>query len=87
VGVGIQSSPEWLFRGACLDEARCEALHGIGRRFRPKADNAWAVQAVRAVGHYGEMFERISAHTLTWACRGLNQLWSQGGILYAPPMR
>jgi general L-amino acid transport system substrate-binding protein len=51
-------------------------------------DNAWAVRAVRAVGHYGEMFERnIGSRSRLGVPRGLNQLWSQGGILYAPPMR
>jgi general L-amino acid transport system substrate-binding protein len=58
----------------------------FGRRLG--LDNAWAVQAVRAVGHYGEMFERnIGSHSNLGVPRGLNQLWSQGGILYAPPMR
>jgi general L-amino acid transport system substrate-binding protein len=51
-------------------------------------DNAWAIRAVRAVGHYGEMFERnIGSHSRLGVPRGLNQLWSQGGILYAPPVR
>ena len=51
-------------------------------------DNGWAIRAVRAVGDYGEMFERnIGAHSRLGVPRGLNQLWSQGGILYAPPMR
>ncbi|MBW0003275.1 MAG: amino acid ABC transporter substrate-binding protein [Hyphomicrobiales bacterium] len=51
-------------------------------------DNAWALQAVKAVGHYGEMFERnIGSQSRLGVPRGLNQLWSQGGILYAPPLR
>jgi general L-amino acid transport system substrate-binding protein len=58
----------------------------FGRRLG--LDNAWALQAVRAVGHYGELFERnIGSHSRLGVPRGLNQLWSQGGILYAPPMR
>jgi general L-amino acid transport system substrate-binding protein len=53
-----------------------------------KLDNAWAVRAVRAVGHYGEMFERnIGSRSRLGVPRGLNQLWSNGGILYAPPLR
>jgi general L-amino acid transport system substrate-binding protein len=51
-------------------------------------DNAWAIRAVKAVGHYGEVFERnIGSHSRLGVPRGLNQLWSAGGILYAPPMR
>lgn len=58
----------------------------FGRRLG--LDNAWAVQAVRAVGHYGEIFERnIGSRSRLGVPRGLNQLWSQGGILYAPPLR
>lgn len=53
-----------------------------------KLDKAWAINAVRAVGHYGEMFERnIGAQSKLGIPRGLNQLWSMGGILYAPPVR
>jgi general L-amino acid transport system substrate-binding protein len=48
----------------------------------------WAVRAVRAVGHYGEIFERnIGAASPLGIPRGLNQLWSMGGIQYAPPLR
>jgi len=53
-----------------------------------KLDNDWAMRAVRAVGHYGEMFERnIGSRSRLGVPRGLNQLWSNGGILYAPPLR
>ncbi len=51
-------------------------------------DNAWAVRAVKAVGNYAEVFERnIGSRSKLAIPRGLNQLWSQGGILYAPPLR
>lgn len=46
-----------------------------------------AVKAIAAVGNYGEIFERnVGANTPLALERGLNQLWSKGGILYAPPM-
>ncbi|TDR89908.1 amino acid ABC transporter substrate-binding protein [Enterovirga rhinocerotis] len=49
---------------------------------------SWALDAVRAVGHYGEMFERnIGSQSRFGIPRGLNQLWSNGGVLYAPPMK
>lgn len=51
-------------------------------------DNAWAIRAVRAVGNYGEVFERnVGARSKLGVPRGLNQSWATGGILYAPPMR
>jgi general L-amino acid transport system substrate-binding protein len=51
-------------------------------------DNDWAIRTIRAVGHYGEMFEHnIGSRSRLGVPRGLNQLWSQGWILYAPPMR
>jgi general L-amino acid transport system substrate-binding protein len=48
----------------------------------------WAARAIRAVGHYGEVFERnVGAKSALGIPRGLNQLWSMGGIIYAPPLR
>lgn len=48
----------------------------------------WAVKAIKAVGNYGEVFERnIGEKTPLGLPRGLNQLWTKGGILYAPPFR
>jgi general L-amino acid transport system substrate-binding protein len=48
----------------------------------------WAVRAVRAVGNYGEIYERnIGAQSELSIPRGLNALWTQGGIQYAPPIR
>jgi general L-amino acid transport system substrate-binding protein len=50
--------------------------------------NAWAVNIIRSVGNYGEVFERnLGAKTPLAIPRGLNQLWSEGGIQYAPPIR
>ena len=51
-------------------------------------DNAWAVRAIKAGGNYGEIFERfIGTQTDIGLERGLNELWTRGGILYAPPYR
>jgi general L-amino acid transport system substrate-binding protein len=50
--------------------------------------NAWAVNIIRSVGNYGEVFERnLGAKTPLAIPRGLNQLWNAGGIQYAPPIR
>ena len=51
-------------------------------------DKQWAVRAISAVGNYGEIFERsIGVNTPLGLARGLNAQWTQGGILYAPPVR
>jgi general L-amino acid transport system substrate-binding protein len=48
----------------------------------------FAVAAVRAVGNYAEIYERhLGTQSRLAIPRGLNQLWSMGGILYVPPMR
>jgi len=48
----------------------------------------WAVHIVKAVGNYGESFERnVGTGSPLKIDRGLNKLWSKGGIQYAPPVR
>jgi len=48
----------------------------------------WAYKAIRSVGNYGEIFDRHLGPTSELELpRGLNRLWSDGGILYAPPIR
>ncbi len=50
--------------------------------------NAWAANAIRAVGNYGEVFDRnVGVHSKLGIPRGLNELWDNGGIQYAPPIR
>jgi general L-amino acid transport system substrate-binding protein len=51
-------------------------------------DKEWVVNIIKAVGNYGESFERnIGQDSPLKIARGLNQLWTKGGILYAPPIR
>jgi general L-amino acid transport system substrate-binding protein len=51
-------------------------------------DDDWAANAIRAVGNYGEIFDRnIGAGSTLQIPRGLNALWINGGIQYAPPVR
>ena len=51
-------------------------------------DRDWAVKAVRAGGNYAEIYERnLGTGSKLAIPRGLNQLWSMGGVLYAPPLR
>jgi len=48
-------------------------------------DNKWAFNVIKQVGNYGESFN--TNLTPLGFERGLNRLWNQGGILYAPPIR
>ena len=51
-------------------------------------DKEWAYRAVKAVGNYGEMFERnVGSQSILKLPRGANNLWSKGGLIYAPPVR
>src|SRR6266436_3929036 len=48
----------------------------------------WAARIIRHVGNYGEIYERnVGSGSKLGIPRGLNQLWSAGGIQYAPPIR
>jgi general L-amino acid transport system substrate-binding protein len=48
-------------------------------------DNKWALNIVKQVGSYGESFD--ANLTPLGFDRGLNRLWTQGGLMYAPPIR
>jgi general L-amino acid transport system substrate-binding protein len=51
-------------------------------------DNDWVVDVISAVGNYGEIYDRnVGPGTPFDLDRGPNQLWTQGGLLYAPPYR
>ncbi|WP_163336324.1 amino acid ABC transporter substrate-binding protein [Desulfopila sp. IMCC35008] len=48
----------------------------------------WAYRIIKQVGNYGEVFERnLGEDSPLKIDRGLNRLWSKGGIVYAPPIR
>jgi len=48
----------------------------------------WAVHIIRAVGNYGEIFERnVGVKTPLGIKRGVNALWTKGCLQYAPPIR
>jgi general L-amino acid transport system substrate-binding protein len=48
-------------------------------------DNKWAYNIIKQVGNYGESFDN-NLKPLGFQ-RGLNRLWNQGGLMYAPPIR
>jgi general L-amino acid transport system substrate-binding protein len=48
----------------------------------------WAMKAIMAGGNYGELFEKnIGENTPIGLARGLNALWTDGGLIYSPPFR
>jgi general L-amino acid transport system substrate-binding protein len=53
-----------------------------------RLDKDWAYRAIKAVGNYGEVYDRhFGPATPIGMERGLNRPWSQGGMLYAPLFR
>ena len=63
---------------------RRHAGHGQGAGL----DEKWAYNIVKQVGNYGESFERnVGMGSPLKLERGLNELWTKGGLQYAPPIR
>jgi general L-amino acid transport system substrate-binding protein len=51
-------------------------------------DEKWAYNIVKQVGNYGEVFARnVGVDTPLGLERGLNALWTDGGLMYAPPFK
>jgi len=51
-------------------------------------DSQWAYRVIKAVGNYGEIYNRyFGLSTPINMDRGLNRLWNQGGVLFAPPFK
>jgi general L-amino acid transport system substrate-binding protein len=51
-------------------------------------DNKWMLQAIKAGGNYGEIFERnVGKASPLKLDRGLNATWSKGGLMYAIPFK
>ncbi|NUM48272.1 MAG: amino acid ABC transporter substrate-binding protein [Anaerolineales bacterium] len=50
--------------------------------------NNWAYNVIKLVGNYGEIYDRnLGPETPTYIPRGINSLWTDGGLIYAPPIR
>jgi general L-amino acid transport system substrate-binding protein len=48
----------------------------------------WAYRIIKLVGNYGEVFEKnVGQGSPMKINRGLNSLWTKGGLQYAPPVR
>lgn len=59
---------------------------GMGKALH--VDDKWLYDIVKQVGNYGESFDRnVGEHSPLKLARGLNQLWTKGGIMYGMPIR
>lgn len=62
------------------------AAAGSGRSLG--LDDGWAYRVIRQVGNYGEIYERnVGRNTPLRLERGLNNLWTRGGLMYAMPLK
>jgi general L-amino acid transport system substrate-binding protein len=69
---------------ASLAKAKAAAVPALSDRL----PRDWYEKVVSQVGNYGEIFERnLGRETPLGIERGVNALWTQGGLLYAPPLR
>jgi len=51
-------------------------------------DEKWAYNILKKIGNYGDVFERnLGKNTNLKMERGLNAVWTQGGLMYATPLR
>ncbi|WP_424812214.1 amino acid ABC transporter substrate-binding protein [Roseococcus sp. YIM B11640] len=77
-------------QAASSTDATVQRLLGRTGEFgsRIGLDNAWALNTIRAVGNYGELFERnLGQGSPLKLQRSLNGLWNRGGLQYAIPFR
>jgi general L-amino acid transport system substrate-binding protein len=62
------------------------ATPGMGKSLG--LDDKWLYNAVKQVGNYGEIFDRnVGKDSPMKLERGLNDLWTRGGLIYGPPIR
>ena len=72
------------------DKPDVRRLLGVEQNFGEQLGltNDWVVRIVKLVGNYGEIFDRnVGSGSKLGIARGLNNLWTKGGIQYAPPVR
>lgn len=66
--------------------ARIQVPQSVTKRLKLSLD--WERQVIAQVGNYGEIYSRnLGKESALKSPRGLNALWSSGGILFAPPIR
>lgn len=91
------SGEEYGITSANVDEMRASSANpevrrmlGVEGDMGPKLglSNDWAYNVIKLVGNYEEVYNHnLGPDTPTYIPRGLNSLYTDGGLLYAPPMR
>jgi general L-amino acid transport system substrate-binding protein len=94
---GLVEAEEYGITQANVDKMLAESQDPVVMRILGKTedtgkllglDKDWMVKALKATGNYGEIFERnVGPKSALGLPRGVNNLWSKGGIMYAPPVR
>jgi len=87
--LGVTSANVDEMKGGSKDPnvRRLLGVEGVKGEWLGLSDD-WAYNIVKQVGNYGEAFERnVGSGSPLGIGRGLNALWSKGGIQYAPPIR
>lgn len=94
---GMLEAEESGLTQANVDKMKAESKDPIVQRLLGVTDNMgvllgldkdWLYRVVKQVGNYGESFERtLGPKTPVGLPRGVNNLWKNGGLMYAPPIR
>jgi general L-amino acid transport system substrate-binding protein len=94
---GLVEAEEYEITQANVDKMLAESQDPVVMRILGKSedtgkllglDKNWMVNALKATGNYGEIFERnVGPKSALNLPRGVNNLWNKGGIMYAPPVR
>ncbi len=86
IGVTQANADELAANGGPAIKRLLGTEGSIGEGFG--VDKDWALKAIKAVGNYGEIFERhLGKETPLQMERGLNATWQNGGLHYAYPFR
>jgi len=87
LGVSSTNVDEMKAKSTDPNVRRLLGLEGVKGEWMGLPDE-WGYNIVKLVGNYGEVFERnVGEGSALGISRGLNALWSKGGIQYAPPIR
>ncbi len=94
---GLIEAEEYGITQANVDQLKASSTDPVVQRMLGQAedtgrllglDKEWLVRALKATGHYGEMFERhVGPKSALALPRGLNNQWNKGGLMYAMPIR
>lgn len=94
--MALIAAEELGLTSANIDSMRSSSMLDVRRFLGLEADlgaplglaRDWAYQIVKQVGNYGEIFDRtLGQGTVLKLDRGLNKLWTKGGLMYSMPLR